>query len=159
MSEITARPYQCRHIFADGHRCGSKCLRNENFCFYHHVSRRRTQPTNDVRDINSFFEIPIPEDRSAIMAGIGVVLQRIAQGQLDPKRAGLLLYGLQIAAVNLPKPLSRRIECVDDVIEDPILGPVAPICQLDTTFAETIEQLIYRKLNQKVISPIPPAQF
>ena len=30
---------QCRHIFTDGHRCGSPCLRREPFCFYHHTAR------------------------------------------------------------------------------------------------------------------------
>ena len=32
--------FQCRHIFHDGHRCGSKCLRREDFCYYHHTTRR-----------------------------------------------------------------------------------------------------------------------
>ena len=26
--------YQCRHIFTDGHRCGSPCLRGEELCYY-----------------------------------------------------------------------------------------------------------------------------
>ncbi|RSL15183.1 hypothetical protein EDE15_0661 [Edaphobacter aggregans] len=33
--------YQCRHIFTDGHSCGSPCLRHEDFCYYHHTTRRR----------------------------------------------------------------------------------------------------------------------
>jgi hypothetical protein len=33
-NEINAtKSYPCRHIFADGHRCGSKSLRTEAFCY------------------------------------------------------------------------------------------------------------------------------
>jgi hypothetical protein len=32
--------YQCRHIFVDGTRCGSPCLRGEDFCYYRHTIRK-----------------------------------------------------------------------------------------------------------------------
>ena len=146
MPEIQTKHYQCRHIFTDGHRCGSKCLRNEDFCYYHHAARRPAPPAANFRDVNSSFTIPIPEDRSAIQAGIGVVLQRIAQGQLDPRRGGLILYGLQIAAFNLPKPRPIPHESVDDMTDDPILGPIAPISILNNTLADSVEQLIRHRL-------------
>ena len=38
MPDTQPRRFQCRHIFTDGHRCGSPCLRGEEFCFYHPVS-------------------------------------------------------------------------------------------------------------------------
>ena len=31
---------QCRHILASGLRCGSPALKAENFCYYHHTTRR-----------------------------------------------------------------------------------------------------------------------
>jgi hypothetical protein len=34
------KQYQCRHIFTDGRRCSSPCLRQEEFCFYHHTTRK-----------------------------------------------------------------------------------------------------------------------
>jgi hypothetical protein len=42
------------------------------------------------------------EDRASIQLSIAEVLSRLAANDLDPKRAGLLLYGLQIASCNLP---------------------------------------------------------
>ena len=36
----TEARHQCRHIFTDGHRCGSVSLRNEAFCYYHHNFRQ-----------------------------------------------------------------------------------------------------------------------
>ncbi len=80
------------------------------------------------------FEMPLPEDRSAIQFAIGEVLQRIAANQLDPRRAGLLLYGLQIASLNLPRPqpaasrteAEAALETVEEIVVDPELGTLAP---------------------------------
>ena len=152
MTQTETKHYQCRHIFNDGHRCGSNCLRKEDFCYYHHTTRRPAQPANLFRDANSSFTIPIPEDRSAIQAGIGIILQRIAQGQLDPRRAGLMLYGLQIAAANIPKPTLRKFESVHDMIDDPTLGPIAPIEQLDSSFADSLQKVIQRGIAQEALS-------
>ena len=95
--------YQCRHIFTDGHRCASPCLRQEEFCYSHHTTRRPVENPRQRRSRRSTFHLPLPEDRSAIQSSIGEVLQRIASNEIDPRRAGLLLYGLQIASLNLGK--------------------------------------------------------
>jgi len=150
MPETETRHYQCRHIFTDGHRCGSKCLRNEDFCYYHHATRRPKPKPDLYRDTQSSFDIPIPEDRSAVQAGIGVILQRVAQGQLDPRRAGLLLYGLQIAATNLPKIPGTPAESIPDIQEDPELGPVGPILEVvppqkEKTLEEIVMEQWYRE--------------
>jgi len=97
------RRFQCRHIFADGHRCGSACLRQEEFCYYHHTTRRPVENPRRRRSRQSQFDLPLPEDRTAIQSSIGEVLRRIASNEIDSKRAGLLLYGLQIASINLPR--------------------------------------------------------
>src|SRR5580704_17231637 len=130
---MKTKRYQCRHIFTAGHRCGSPTLRNENFCYYHHTTRKPA-PKNR-RPLAPFdLELPIPEDRAAIQQAIGQVLQRIASNQIDPRRAGLLLYGLQIAASILPKPEKQskndprklKPELVDEVEHHPELGHPAP---------------------------------
>jgi hypothetical protein len=140
--------YQCRHIFTDGHRCGSPALRAEDLCYYHHTTRK---PAKQRRTRHSTFEIPLPEDRSAIQHTIGQVLQRIAANDIDPRRAGLLLYGLQIASLNLPKsqqsshstargrypnrtpdpdPIPQS-QLVEEIVLDPELGPIAPRTELN----------------------------
>jgi len=95
----TTKQYQCRHIFTDGRRCASPCLRQEEFCYYHHTTRRPVADPRQRRSRRSTFDLPHPEDRSSI----GEVLRRIASNEIDTKRAGLLLYGLQIASINLPR--------------------------------------------------------
>ncbi len=138
------RRFQCRHIFTDGHRCGSPCLRQEDFCFYHHTSRGRRAAIPSGAPIEtidlsqgehraSSFVLPIPEDRSAIQHAIGQILNRLAANELDPRRAGLLLYGLQIASINLAqiKPDAKPVETVEEIVTDPELGTLAPEAELD----------------------------
>ena len=134
MPETQANPprFQCRHIFTDGHRCGSPTLREQPFCYYHHTSR---PPVHHPRPVDSSFDLPVPEDRSAIQAGIGEILRRLAANVLDTKRAGLMLYALQIASLNLPrtKPAvepSTPGGPVEDVTLDNDLGTLAPPTQL-----------------------------
>jgi hypothetical protein len=176
----TEKRFQCRHIFTDGHRCGSPTLlleipdptqpnqTHEDFCYYHHTTRRpqpRARGTSDVSGdpTQTAFALPIPEDRSSIQAAIGSVLAHIASNTLDPRRAGLLLYGLQIAALNLPPhprphPLHERDEVpepVTAIITHPTHGPIAPT-------AELAPPPVYKSLGRQLLEEFgefgdPPA--
>ena len=110
---------ECRHIRPNGTKCQAAALRNNSWCYFHdnHQRERRAaahQPaatlTLDhghmpVPCATQFFilDLPLIEDRSSIQLSIARVLHALASNQLDTKRAGLLLYGLQIAARNLPE--------------------------------------------------------
>jgi len=148
MPDPKRKHFQCRHIFADGHRCGSKCLREENFCFYHYRSHKpRLMP--EYRDTLSTFELPALEDRSAIQSAITLIAQRIANGCLDSKRAGLLLYALQIASLNLPKPPAEPLESVDEVELDEAGAMIAPACEYATKPHEkNLEEIIMEQYYQ-----------
>src|SRR5580658_7860967 len=143
------KQYQCRHIFTDGHRCASPCLRQEEFCYYHHTTRKPIANPRQRRSRRSTFDLPLPEDRSAILQSIGEVLQRIAANDIDPRRAGLLLYGLQIANTALPKDpkepstTTRRTrssreespatpQTVEEITLDPTHGILAPRAEITT---------------------------
>jgi hypothetical protein len=55
------------------------------------------------------------EDNASIQLALIDVLQALAANQLDPKRAGLLLYGLQVASANVQKmhiPISAAVRSV-----------------------------------------------
>src|SRR6266702_3902586 len=132
------RRYRCRHVFTDGHRCGSPSLRQQELCYYHHASRRG--PSGG----RGHFLMPRIDDRPAIQIAIYDILARIALGELELKTAGMLLYGLQIAASNLsqhekalrhaaanPEPL------VEDVVSNPFLGDLAPIEEIPDPVPET----------------------
>ena len=48
-------------------------------------------------------ELPPLVDTSSIQLALTDILQALAANELDPKRAGLLLYGLQVASANVQK--------------------------------------------------------
>lgn len=123
--------FLCRHIFTDGRRCGSPALRAQNFCYYHQVHRtpvlanqRRRQPASgfDLTRLDSL------DNHAAIQLSLSEVLGRIANNTIDPRRAWLLLYGLQIAGHNLkhahPTP---EAPIPDTIIEDAAHGQLAQL--------------------------------
>jgi hypothetical protein len=133
MNQPEPKHLQCRHIFTDGRRCGSHALRNQPFCYYHHTTRKPVADPKARIARRGTFNLPLPEDRSAIQAAVGQIMLRIAANDLDPRRAGLLLYALQIATLSLPKQRPTKEEedylippTVDLVIHDPEHGPLAP---------------------------------
>ena len=174
------KQYQCRHIFTDGHRCASPCLRQEEFCYYHHTTRKPVADPRQRRSRRSTFHLPLPEDRSAIQSSIGQVLQRIASNDIDSRRAGLLLYGLQIASLNLPKPEPKSQpatgsryptrspyepettnQTVEEITIDPALGILAPRTEIGkpaeykSSVRLLIEKLIQRDEERKAVQTEP----
>ena len=110
MPSETTTPQQCRHIKPDGHRCGSPALRGEHFCYYHAKARypgpRQPQVNSSAARRSSTFDLPSPADlaeHTGVGLALGLILHKIAHNEIDPRRAGLLLYGLQIASMNLKR--------------------------------------------------------
>ncbi len=155
--QTAPKRFQCRHIHTEGRRCGSASLRGEEFCYFHHTSRKPVANPRDRRSRQSTFDLPLPEDRGAIQLSLGEVLRRIAANAIDPRRAGLLLYGLQIAALNLPphRPANTRREPETDVVEEivihPTHGDLAPACELpgpDDPREGSLTALLLRELRK-----------
>jgi len=152
----TPKRFHCRHIFTDGRRCASPALRGEEFCYYHHTSRRPVLNPHTRQSRRSAFDLPLPEDRSAIQHSIGEVLRRVASNEIDPRRAGLLLYGLQIASLNLPRARPALMEIteqplIEEVVTDPSLGTVAPrseILPVDAVRPNSLISLLLKDLNR-----------
>jgi hypothetical protein len=167
-TEVTAKRYQCRHIFTDGRRCGSPCLKQEAFCYYHHTTRRPAQNLRARRAQQAEFDLQIPEDRGAIQISIGEVLRRIARNEIDPKRAGLLLYGLQIASLNIARATepARDQAPVEEITADPELGTLAPTAEITAPpqrkgFAQTLIEEFKRQQAERAAddatNPAKPA--
>ena len=134
--EVTPKRYICRHIHTTGNRCGSPALKEEEFCYFHHATRRGPRPIDhDYIFPDSTFDLPSFEDRPSIQLAIAVVARRIALNQIDLKRARLLLYALRIASTNLPREPrtaqpAEEIEQVEAIQHDPIHGPLAPVAEV-----------------------------
>ena len=86
------KPAQCEHVKVNGVRCGSPALRTRRLCYFHFMSRL---PRIEL--------VPILEDGNAIQAGVRQIIHGMLTGRVDTKQAALALYGLQIAAGNLPR--------------------------------------------------------
>ena len=113
----------CRHIKASGERCRSLSLLNEIFCYYHVELERRhrrcstrhdpavtilhpmTLQDGSQRDptfADPILQLDFPplEDRHAIQVALSLAITALAENRIDPKRAALLFYGLQVASSN-----------------------------------------------------------
>jgi hypothetical protein len=93
----------CRHIMPNGNKCDSPALRGKQFCYFHTRVHSRAPQKGQTAD--QPLEFPVLEDRCAIQLALAQVLNRLGSGKLDPRSAGLLLYGLQIASQNVERNL------------------------------------------------------
>jgi hypothetical protein len=99
----------CRHIHTSGSRCGSPALATKKLCFFHqrlvdsHKPFHRADETGFLRIYGEYLELAPLEDQAAVQMALSLVINAIGTGQLDVKRANAMLYGLQLASMNLPR--------------------------------------------------------
>ena len=149
--------FQCRHIRASGRPCGVAALRGQFFCYYHTAARRPVQTRSRSRFYESTlqaFGLPIIEDRVSLQLALSHVISRIASNDVDAKRAGKLLYGLQLASTNIAlrlaesdlpptavngrtsannPPVTPEPEPVADPVLHAVFGPLAPIAEFPSS--------------------------
>ena len=136
----------CKQIRANGERCSSPALRGKALCYWHFNSSRRHSrpapppaeeatltPLDDTREaqlVKQYFtpkphptlNLPPLEDRESIQLAISVLCAALARNEIEPKRASLLLYGLQVASSNVrgidlePRP-SQAVRDIATTIE------------------------------------------
>lgn len=103
----------CRHRMPTGATCHSPAMRESAYCYYHarlHRSQDRRGPAK------SRIKLPVLDNKNALQIGLTDAINAIASGQLDPRRAGRVLYGMQMAATILNKlPYRRLAPTTEDV--------------------------------------------
>ena len=92
---------RCTHIKTNGTQCGSPALRGRRFCFFHKNWQGQRIALNAQPAAPLSFTMPVLEDADSVQVALMQVMRLILAGQLDPKIAGLLLYALQTASLNL----------------------------------------------------------
>jgi hypothetical protein len=98
---------ECRFIKPNGLKCGSPALRGSPFCYFHARSRSVTRRT---RSGENAILLPPLTSLAAIHEALNAVFLALGSGAINSKRAGSLLYALQIAQKNiesLPPPPKR----------------------------------------------------
>jgi hypothetical protein len=96
----------CRHIRTTGLQCQAPALTGGIHCFFHdrlyqrHSAFRFTPATRGYLLPGRDIQLAPLEDRESIQVALSVVINALATGNLETKRATTLLYGLQIASSN-----------------------------------------------------------
>jgi hypothetical protein len=92
---------RCQHIKMNGTQCGSPALRWRRLCFFHdRIKRERAKIAADMT-AQRRFDLPLLEDANSVQVSLMKVMQMLGSGRLDHRTAGLMLYALQTASVNL----------------------------------------------------------
>ena len=85
------RAPRCAHLKSNGDRCGSPAVSGKDLCYFHDKALADERPVR----------LPVLEDANAIQVAVMIVMDGLYRGNLNYKKAALLLYGLQIASFNL----------------------------------------------------------
>ncbi len=89
-------------------------MRDSNYCYWHHKARARRRRNDHIggpisMEGNSGLDLPVLEDANAVQVSIQEIMQAILDRRIDNKRAGLLIYSLQLASSNIrnlsPRPM------------------------------------------------------
>lgn len=109
----------CRHIKTNGLQCQSPALSGCQWCFFHnrlhqrHSRYRYTENSRDRLIPGQHIELYPLEDAESIQVALSLVINALATGHLESKRATALLYGLQLASRNAahlqPGPEAPRL--------------------------------------------------
>jgi len=108
----------CNHIKQNGALCEAVALRESDCCYFHHRSREREGLRVRLggppqASAATGIELPLLEDNNSIQVALQQILEALLDRRIDPRRAALMLYGLQTAIGNLRhtrfQPLSGRV--------------------------------------------------
>jgi hypothetical protein len=122
---------ECRHIKPSGSKCHSPALRDMPYCYFHASLHRLADAKN--RPANEPFQIPPLEDVGAIQIALLQVIDGLGSSRLDPRRAGLFLYAIQIAAQVMPRPAADQpndvVQTVSADDKGELLAPDESVCE------------------------------
>jgi len=98
-------PNRCQHIKVNGTQCECPALRRNRFCYFHkrHHEERIQLNVDRARRRPAIVELPVLEDANSIQVSLLQIMRLLVAGQIDGKIAGLLLYALQTATLNLAR--------------------------------------------------------
>jgi len=92
---------RCQHIKVNGTQCGSPALRGERFCHFHRENQPARVKVNGAEGGEVL--VPVFDDAQSIQTVVRQVAMLVLEGKIENKKAGLLLYALQIASTNLKR--------------------------------------------------------
>jgi hypothetical protein len=108
---------RCQHIKMNGTQCGSPALHRRRQCFFHERIRRERAKIAKDMSTQRRFDLPLLEDANSVQVALMKTIQMLGSGRLDHRTAGLMLYALQTASVNMRQANFEADDATDVVIE------------------------------------------
>jgi hypothetical protein len=108
---------RCQHVKVNGTQCGSPALRRRRHCFFHERIRRERAKIAADTSAQRGFDLPLLEDANSVQVALMKTIQMLGAGRMDHRTAGLILYALQTASVNL-RNAEFEVRRVTDVVID-----------------------------------------
>jgi hypothetical protein len=103
---------RCRWVRQDGTSCGSPQMKQHIYCFAHmQMAEARTL----------LLLLPPPEDANAIQVGLMRIQKAMIEDTISTKKAGLLLYSMQLALTNVGQTTfgkAKDEEMVRDTVDE-----------------------------------------
>jgi hypothetical protein len=95
----------CNFPKPDGSPCGSPALHRKKLCFYHHRDQLRFNYLARILRCNDPLRpsAPLPRDLRDVQATLFEVITALADNRIHDRRAGKLLYALQLRSASLRK--------------------------------------------------------
>ncbi len=84
---------------SSGRRCRAIRHNRTDYCFFHDKHRDRVRKRYDPS--YNLANLPLLEDRASIQVALDETLRGLIKGNINDRKAGLLLYGIQIAFQNV----------------------------------------------------------
>jgi hypothetical protein len=108
MADNLVQIRRCQHIRVHGAQCGSPALREEKWCYHHSQTRPERVKVKGADGKTSEILVPLFEDAGSIQMAVRQVAVLLLQDKIDSKKAGLMLYALQIASTNLKRMAEEK---------------------------------------------------
>ena len=94
---------QCKHIFEDGHTCGSAAVKDRDYCYHHlhHRGHRIRMLRARAENRQVFLDLPPLDNLSAVHSVGCQIAQAIAAGVIDVRVAKAILSYLRLISQTL----------------------------------------------------------
>jgi hypothetical protein len=109
---------RCQHIKTNGTQCGSPALREGRFCYHHQECRAERVTVKGADGKTSEILVPVFEDAHSLQTMVRQVVMLMLEDKIDDKKAGRVLYALQIVGANL-KHMAAEKPRPAQVVVDP----------------------------------------
>lgn len=130
----------CRHVKINGRQCKSPALTGSPLCYFHAKLHKRHRKLRDsapetaetateslvglpeiapiapksvvTAQASLRLALPALEDADSVQVSISLVIAALADGRIEPARARILLYGLQLASANVRSTITEPYSVV-----------------------------------------------